>query len=59
MSGAGELLLDPIRAALERAGPRGLPRPIAVVAAALGDDAGLAGAAAWSEAFLREAAGHA
>lgn len=58
MSRAGDLLLDPVRAALGRAGPRGLSRPIAVVAAALGDDAGLAGAAAWWEAFLGEGAGH-
>lgn len=57
MSSAGDLLLDPIRAALVSVGPRGLSRPIAVVAAALGDDAGLAGAAAWSDALLGEAVG--
>lgn len=56
VSQAGELLLEPIRSCLGRFGPRGLPKPIHVVAAALGDDAGLAGAAAWSEAFIPEAA---
>ena len=53
---AGELLLGPIRTALARLGPRGLPSPIEVVRAALGDDAGLVGAAGWSDAFIREAA---
>lgn len=53
---AGELLLEPIRASLVRLGPRGLPSAIEVVRAALGDDAGLVGAAGWSEAFAREAA---
>jgi glucokinase len=52
---AGDLLLGPIRAALARLGPRGLPEPIDVVRAALGDDAGLSGAAGWFEAFVREA----
>ena len=55
---AGDLLLGPIRSALARLGPRGLPAPIDVVRAALGDDAGLAGAAGWSDAFVREAASH-
>ncbi len=36
--------------------PRELPTPIAVVNAALGDDAGLAGAGAWHRAFRPEAA---
>jgi glucokinase len=49
----GDLLLDPIRAALAASGPPGLDEPIAVVNATLGDDAGLAGAAAWSQAFVR------
>ena len=31
-------------------GPRGLPRPISVLPALLGDDAGLQGAAAWDQA---------
>jgi len=43
-----------LRAAAEAAvatrGPRGLPRPIAVVPASLGHDAGLRGAAAWQRA---------
>jgi glucokinase len=56
VSRAGELLLEPIRSCLSRFGPRGLPKPIEVVLAALGDDAGLVGAAAWSEAFIPEAA---
>jgi hypothetical protein len=49
-------VLDPIRNLLETRGPRGLPTPIAVVNAALGDDAGLAGAGAWHRAFRPEAA---
>jgi glucokinase len=48
----GSLLLDPILADLARRGPRGLS--VDVVGAALGDDAGLAGAAAWRESFARE-----
>lgn len=44
----GDLLLDPLRAALVEHGPVGLD--VAVAVAALGDDAGLVGAAAWSEA---------
>lgn len=48
---SGQLILDPVRQWLERYGPRQLPVPIAVVEAALGDDAGLIGAAAWSEAL--------
>jgi len=52
----GDLVLQPIRNLLETRGPRALPVPIAVVNAALGDDAGLAGAAAWHRAFRPEAA---
>jgi glucokinase len=52
----GDLVLDPIRRLLETRGPTGLPDPIAVVSARLGDDAGLAGAGAWSRAFVPEAA---
>ncbi|MCU1375650.1 MAG: glucokinase [Actinomycetia bacterium] len=52
----GDLVLDPIRALLASRGPRGLPEPIVVVNAALGDDAGLAGAGAWHRAFRPEAA---
>jgi glucokinase len=52
----GDLVLDPIRALLASAGPQHLPQPIAVVNAALGDDAALAGAGAWHRAFRPEAA---
>ncbi len=44
----GELVLAPIRSALARFGPAG--PPITVVTAALGDDSGLLGAAAWRAA---------
>ena len=47
VSRAGELLLAPTRDWLARYGPQGLPLPIEVRVAALADDAGLAGAAAW------------
>jgi glucokinase len=43
-------LLEAFRAALDDAGPRGLPEPVEVVAAQLGDDAGLVGAAGWQDA---------
>ena len=43
-------LLDAMRVALDEAGPRALPVPIAVVSAELGDDAGLVGAAGWRDA---------
>ena len=52
----GELVLDPIRRLVDERGPRSLPEPIIVVNAALGDDAGLAGAGAWSRAFSPQAA---
>jgi glucokinase len=52
----GSLLLDPIRAHLARHGPRGLA--VDVVGAALGDSAGLAGAAGWREAFSRKVVLH-
>jgi len=52
----GELVLEPIRTLVEERGPRGLPKPIEVVNAELGDDAGLAGAGAWSRAFTPQAA---
>jgi glucokinase len=55
----GDLLLDPIRATLTAAGPPALDPPIQVLGAALGDDAGLTGAAAWDDAFHPEAAGQA
>jgi len=47
----GELVLAPVRDAIERYGPAGTPPD--VVTAALGDDPGLMGAAAW-----RRATGH-
>jgi glucokinase len=53
----GAMLLEPISELVSRLGPRLLPEPIAVVPAALGDDAGLIGGAAWSRAFRPEAAG--
>jgi glucokinase len=49
----GRLLTDPVKAWLKEHGPVGLPHPIDVSTAALGDDAGLAGAAGWDEAFGR------
>ncbi len=52
----GEAVLGPMRALLAEWGPVGLPEPIEVVNAALGDDAALAGAAAWQRAFTPEAA---
>ena len=53
----GGPLLDPLRATLVASGPPALEPPIEVRGAALGDDAGLAGAAAWDDAFHAEAAG--
>lgn len=46
----GDLLLAPLREAPDRHGPQNLPEPIEVLVAGLGDDAGLAGAAAWHRA---------
>jgi len=51
VSSAGDLLLTPVREWLARYGPQDLPRPIDVAVAALADDAGLVGAAAWTDAF--------
>jgi glucokinase len=51
--GLGEASKDlraAVRAAVAADGPRDLPRPIAVVPALLGGDAGLRGAAAWERA---------
>lgn len=45
-----DLLLAPVREALDRHGPRDLAEPIEVLVAGLGDDAGLVGAAAWHRA---------
>jgi glucokinase len=53
----GDLLLTPMRSALASDGPPLLNPAIAVVSAQLGDDAGLAGAAGWGDAFVPEAAG--
>ncbi len=53
----GEAILEPLRDAVARNGPPVMVPPIAVVAASLGDDAGLAGAAAWTRAFRPDAAG--
>lgn len=50
----GDLLLGPVMRDLVRHGPQSLREPIRVVTAALGDSAGLVGAAAWS----RAAGGH-
>lgn len=49
---AGELLLEPLRAAVDAHGPRDLPQPIRIVPAELGDDAGLTGAAGWHDTFV-------
>jgi glucokinase len=46
----GDLLVRPIRSHLDEHGPRGLPTPIDVLVAELGDDAALVGAAAWRRA---------
>jgi glucokinase len=46
----GDLLLPPVRQYLATHGPRDLPTPIQVLVAELGDDAALAGAAAWQTA---------
>ena len=43
----GPLVHEPIAAMLERHGPQGLDAPIDLVEAALGDDPGLVGGAAW------------
>lgn len=48
VSRAGQLLVDPLRAYLRSHGPPGMA--IEVVAASLGDDAGLVGGAAWRQA---------
>ena len=45
------LVRDPVVDLLERHGPQGLVTPIEVVQAALGDDPGLIGGAAWPRAI--------
>lgn len=52
----GDLVLDPIRTMVAEQGPRAMPVPICIKNAELGDDAGLAGAGAWSRAFTPQAA---
>lgn len=47
LSNAGSHLLNPIEDALRRYGPQELDQPTRIIACALGDDAALAGAAAW------------
>lgn len=46
----GDLLVPVLRNYLDAHGPPGLPAPIEVLVAELGDDAGLAGAGAWRRA---------
>ena len=46
----GELVLEPVRRAIASVGPADLVDRMEILEAALGDDAGLAGAAAWLEA---------
>lgn len=46
----GELILEPVRQTVREVGPADLVDALVVVEAALGDDAGLVGAAAWTEA---------
>ncbi|MGH9129062.1 MAG: ROK family protein [Acidimicrobiales bacterium] len=50
--GLSEGFLEPLRAYLAQRRPARLRGDLAVVRAALGDDAGLAGAAAWHRAFV-------
>jgi glucokinase len=47
-----DLLHEPVAAAVQRYGPKDLPEPIRIARAELGDDAGLAGAAGWTDAFV-------
>jgi glucokinase len=53
----GDLLIPFIRRHLGTFGPPRLPQPIALFVAALGDDAGLVGAAAWLRATARSGHG--
>jgi glucokinase len=50
-----DLLHEPVAAAVQTYGPKYLPEAIRIARAELGDDAGLAGAAAWTDAFVPEA----
>jgi glucokinase len=47
---ASQALRETAETTVAAHGPRGLPRPISVLPALLGDDAGLQGAAAWDQA---------
>ncbi|MET0801287.1 MAG: ROK family protein [Actinomycetota bacterium] len=47
----GDLLYEPMRAAVATYGPQALPDPIRIEGASLGDDAGLIGAAGWLAAI--------
>jgi len=50
VSQAGEVLRSAVEDAVVTRGPQGLPSPISIRLAALGDNAGLVGAAAWNRA---------
>jgi glucokinase len=50
-----DLLHEPIVTAVRNYGPKELPEPIRIARAELGDDAGLAGAAGWADAFVPDA----
>jgi glucokinase len=51
---AGELLLQPVRDAVHAHATPGRRQPVQVVGAALGDDAGLVGAAGWRQAAAQQ-----
>jgi glucokinase len=53
----GDLLIGPVEEHLRAHGPPDLPTPIRVVEAALGDDAGLVGAAGWLDATEEQSRG--
>lgn len=50
VSSTGDLFTEPVRRYLQACGPPGLAETIEVRVAALGDDAGLVGAAGWADA---------
>jgi glucokinase len=54
---AGELLLKPVGDAVHAHATPGRPQPVQVVSAALGDDAGLVGAAGWRQAAAGQVRG--
>jgi glucokinase len=51
---AGELLLQPVREAVHARATPGRRQPVQVVGAALGDDAGLVGAAGWRQVTAQQ-----